>query len=97
MVDITSIIPVTCAFVVFMVGCAIGALIETKCNESEKRNKPHADNRYWIKGDGVTENFPLPYSWTLSDAYYLRDLLRDKYMVGCVILYGEEGSELIEL
>ena len=94
MVDIASIIPVTCAFVVFMVGCAIGALIETKCNESAAQRVKTNDNRYYIKGDGVVDDFPLPYSWTLSDAYYLRDLLRDKYYVGCVILYGNDESKV---
>lgn len=52
--------------------------------------------RYYIKGDHGDE-IALPVNWTLSDALFLRDLLRRKYMVGCVILYGSERTGYDEL
>ena len=84
---------ITAAFIIMLVGCAIGAFIESVAMENERERLPHIEEeRYWIKGATVDDAIPLPSSWTLSDAYFLRDLLRDKYAVGCTILYGQKGD-----
>ena len=95
--SIEIVVFITGAFVIMLVGCAIGAFIEANALEYDRTHKPIEEEYYFIKGDGVTENVPLPSSWTLSDAYFLRDLLRDKYAVGCVILCSCGKGEFIEV
>lgn len=92
-------ITIAALLILALVAAAIGAYIERAVQTAARSTHTHDDfeNRYYIKGDLSGENIPLPYSWTMSDACFLRDMLRDKYMVGCVILYGNAERGLIEL
>lgn len=82
----------------FVFGVFAGVIITLVCDltyDARKSKTSESDSRFYIKGD-AGENIPLPYSWTLSDALNLRDLLVNKYMVGCKLLYGndQEANEI---
>lgn len=76
----------------FVFGIFAGVIITLLCDVTYGDRKSKVDineDRFYIKGD-AGENIPLPYSWTLSDALNLRDLLVNRYMVGCKLLYGND-------
>ena len=76
----------------FVFGIFAGVIITLLCDltyDDRKSKVDISEDRFYIKGD-AGENIPLPYSWTLSDALNLRDLLVNRYMVGCKLLYGND-------
>ena len=93
MINYAFAVTVAALMILAMLSATVGVYFE-RLRSQNRSGKIIEDDRYYIKGDGMAEAIPLPYSWTLGDAYFLRDLLRDKYIVGCVILYGNDERKV---